>query len=88
MKEMTKIFFDKGILKPKFANLDSYGLITYMEQYEFTNAEWIQIVLSQIHVGFFWVGEIPVKIMNDLIHVVTGLSNEGLILKIEKDTKC
>lgn len=46
MKEMNEVLDDQGVLKVEFTNLDNCRLITYMEQHEFSNAEWVRIVLS------------------------------------------
>ena len=53
MKEMTKVLDDQGVVKLEFTNINNFGLITYMEQHEFSNAKWFRIILSSIHDEFF-----------------------------------
>ena len=43
----------------------------------FNNNEWTRIILSRVHDDFLWLGDSIICIDNDLIHKVTGLSNQG-----------
>ena len=44
---------------------------------DFENHEWTRIILSRIHDDLLWLGDSIISIDNDLIHKVTGLSNQG-----------
>ena len=44
---------------------------------EFDNHEWTRIILSRVHDDLLWLGDSQIVIDDDLIHKVTGLSNEG-----------
>lgn len=54
---------------------------------DFDNHEWSRIILNRIHESFFWVGDMPVMIDNDMIHKLTRLSNEGRNPVNEKECK-
>ena len=44
---------------------------------DFDNNERTKIILSRVHDDLLWMGDSIICIDNDLIHKVTGLSNQG-----------
>lgn len=64
-------------LKYKYAYMNELNLNKYMFYMEFDNHEWTRIILSQFIEEFFWVGDVPIVIINESIHKVIGLRNEG-----------
>lgn len=59
----------------------------YMSHTKIDNHKWSRTILSRIHEGMFWVGDILVMIDNDMIHRITSLCNEGCNLVSEKNAK-
>lgn len=55
--------------------------------YEFYETKWIKILLRSNHDDLFWIGDVPVRITNDLIHEMTGLSRTSTILPMGKDVR-
>ena len=45
---------------------------------KFDNHEWSRIILRRIHEGIISLGDIPIMIENNMIHMLTCLSNEGI----------
>ena len=74
-------------LKQEFTQLKELNIVNYMFYTNLHNHEWRKIILSYIHKGMFWVGDVPVMIDNDMIHRLTGSSNEGRNPINEKNVK-
>lgn len=85
IKDMSDMMEEEK-LKPKFTRLKDLNIFQMFEFYEFDEPKWIKIILSRMHDKFIWMGDQPTMITKDLIHVVTGLRNEGSIPTSTKNT--
>lgn len=74
-------------LKYEYAYLNELNLVKYMFCMEYDNHEWTGLILSRVHEEVFWIGDAPVAFGNDLIHMVTSLSNECFNLVNDKNVR-
>ena len=64
--------YDKGKLKDEFSIVEKKGLTKALVFPIVFKIEWIHIVLSQIHDGYFWLETRLVKITKKIVHRVTS----------------
>lgn len=76
-KKLEKMCINDLPLKLEHRYLEQLNLVKHMFYRDFDNNEWTRIILRKVHDDFLWLGDSIICIDNDLIHKVTGLSNNG-----------
>lgn len=72
LREVYGKLCENGVLKDEYKIIERKGLTRALVFLQVFKMDWINIVLSQIHDGFLWLENGPIKITKRTIHRVTS----------------